>query len=80
MQARRKSTTPQPVKPRVLLYSRSISDQDELEQDQDWKVISYSQVSGKSLSSCTFAFNQCFVSLSLHHIFVGLKVGNVLIA
>lgn len=51
VQARRKSSTPQPVKPRLLLYSRSISDLDEGEQDHDWKLISFKQVSGKSLFS-----------------------------
>ncbi|XP_050695288.1 influenza virus NS1A-binding protein homolog isoform X2 [Eriocheir sinensis] len=48
MKARRKSTTPQPVKPRLLLYSRSISDLDEGEQDHDWKLISFTQVSESS--------------------------------
>ena len=44
---RKKSTTPQPVKPRLLLYSRSISDMDELGQESEWKLIAYSQVSGQ---------------------------------
>ncbi|XP_053645312.1 influenza virus NS1A-binding protein homolog isoform X2 [Cherax quadricarinatus] len=45
---RRKSTTPQPVKPRLMLYSRSISDKDDSEQDSDWKLIAYAQVSESS--------------------------------
>lgn len=48
MKVRRKSTTPQPVRPRLLLYSRSISDMDESEQESDWKLIAYSQVSESS--------------------------------
>lgn len=48
IKARRKSSTPQPSKPRLLLYSRSISDKDDSEQDADWKVIAYSQVSDSS--------------------------------
>ncbi|XP_045127226.1 influenza virus NS1A-binding protein homolog isoform X2 [Portunus trituberculatus] len=48
MKIRRKSTTPQPVKPRLLLYSRSISDMDESEQESEWKLITYSQVSESS--------------------------------
>ncbi|XP_063590001.1 influenza virus NS1A-binding protein homolog B-like [Penaeus indicus] len=48
IKARRKSTTPQPSKPRLLLYSRSISDKDDSEQDSDWKVIAYSHVSETS--------------------------------
>ncbi|XP_064119983.1 influenza virus NS1A-binding protein homolog B-like [Macrobrachium nipponense] len=44
IKVRRKSTTPQPVKPRLMLYSRSISDKDDSEQDTEWKLIAYSQV------------------------------------
>lgn len=42
---RRKSTTPQPMKPRLMLYSRNISDKDDSEQDDEWKLIAYTQVS-----------------------------------
>lgn len=44
IKVRRKSTTPQPVKPRLMLFSRSISDKDDSEQDADWKLIAFSQV------------------------------------
>ncbi|KAK7079222.1 Kelch, partial [Halocaridina rubra] len=45
IKVRRKSATPQPVKPRLMLYSRSISDKDDSEQDNEWKLIAFSQVS-----------------------------------
>jgi len=41
------SMTLQPSKPRMMLYSRSISDEDEL-QDVEWKLVAHSQTSDKS--------------------------------
>ncbi|KAK4316829.1 hypothetical protein Pmani_012046 [Petrolisthes manimaculis] len=48
IKVRRKSTTPQPSKPRLMLFSRSISDKDDSDTDTDWKLIAHSQVSESS--------------------------------
>ena len=53
-----------PAKPRMMLYSRSISDEEE-EQDAEWKLISHAEVAGK---------NHCFLFLCYAYIYWFLYV------
>ena len=47
LQASRKISVPlHPAKPRMMLYSRSISDEEE-NQDAEWKLIAHAEVAGK---------------------------------
>jgi len=66
LKTRRISTATQPAKPRMMLYSRNISDKDDTEQDSDWKVIAHTQIAESSMVAIITLKNEVAV-LSIQH-------------
>ncbi|XP_076058163.1 influenza virus NS1A-binding protein-like [Oratosquilla oratoria] len=65
IKVRRKSSATHPVKPRMMLYSRSISDQEDAESDVDWKLITWAHVSESSVMAIVTLKGQVAV-VSIH--------------
>ncbi|CAL4058787.1 unnamed protein product, partial [Meganyctiphanes norvegica] len=66
LKSRRTSTSTQPAKPRMMLYSRNITDKDDTEQDSDWKVIAHTVIAESSMVAIITLKNDIAV-LSIQH-------------